>query len=84
MGCGRQVQVVADLEERPVLSAQSRQSGFDLSGHVCRVWTLSTAASDAERERVCNYLYLLATPLTIPPSFAPKRRSTKNVPKRLL
>ena len=44
----------ADLEEWPVLSAQSRQSGFGLPGHVCRGWTLSTVANDAERERVCE------------------------------
>ena len=41
-----------DLEEPPVLSFQTRSAGFGLPGHGDRGWKLSTAASDAERERV--------------------------------
>ena len=40
--CEAQAVLLADLGEPPVLSAQTR-----------RGWTLSTAASDTERKRVC-------------------------------
>ena len=41
--CEAQAVLLADLGEPPVLSAQTR-----------RGWTLSTAASDTERKRVCQ------------------------------
>ena len=47
--------VVADLEEPPVLRAQGRSDGNGLPLKNNAPCTLSTAASDAERKRVCNH-----------------------------
>ena len=66
--------ILADLGEPPVLSFQTRPTGLDLPENVDRGWKLSTAASDTERERVCQYpIPYVCGQHNLPSSFAKKK-----------